>query len=57
MKQKYKVINKEVMGMMEDIKIIMREKNGKFKTTAEEQLLDKLALFLLDHRVKIIKRV
>jgi len=57
MKQAYKVINKEIMGIMEDIKLIMREKNGKFSTTAEEQLLDKLALLLLDKRVKIIKRI
>lgn len=57
MKQTYKVINKEIMGIMEDIKLIMREKNGKFSTSAEEQLLDKLALLLLDKRVKIIKRV
>lgn len=57
MKQAYKVINKEIMGIMEDIKLIMREKNGKFSISAEEQLLDKLALLLLDKRVKIIKRI
>jgi len=57
MKQVYKVINKEVMDIMQTIKLIMREKNGKFNTTTEEQLLDKLALLLLDKRVKLIKRV
>lgn len=57
MKQRYKVITKEVMGIMEDIKLIMRQKNGKFHTSSEEQLLDTLALLLLDKRVKIIKRI